>query len=178
MDEYIGLSANAPQSFGNYLNARIFKKVPLGSVNLINGQSDPEAECIRYSQLLQAFPPDIVFMGIGENGHIAFNDPHVALFEDSEVIKIVDLDLVSRMQQVHDGCFSELNLVPKQALTLTIPTLMSAQCIICVVPAKAKAKAVFNTVNQPVSEEYPSTILRKHASAELFLDSDSAKLIQ
>jgi glucosamine-6-phosphate deaminase len=177
MDEYIGLSADAPQSFGNYLNARIFKKVPFGSVNLINGQSAPKAECIRYSQLLQAFPPDIVFMGIGENGHIAFNDPHVALFDDPETIKIVDLDLVSRLQQVHDGCFSELDLVPRQALTLTIPTLMSAERIFCIVPAKTKAKAVFNTLNKPVMEEYPATILRKHASAELFLDSDSASLI-
>jgi len=116
-------------------------------------------------------------MGIGENGHIAFNDPHVALFDDPEIIKIVDLDLVSRLQQVHDGCFSELNLVPRQALTLTIPTLLSAGRIFCVVPGKTKATAVFNTINQPVMTEYPATILRRHASAELFLDPDSAKLI-
>jgi glucosamine-6-phosphate deaminase len=177
MDEYIGLSADAPQSFGNYLNGRIFKKVPFGSVNLMDGQQSPEAECARYDRLLQEFPVDIVFMGIGENGHIAFNDPHVALFHDPERIKIVDLDLVSRMQQVHDGCFSDLNEVPLQALTLTIPTLLSAKHIFCMVPGKTKAQAVFNTITQSIVEAYPATILRKHPSAELFLDADSAKLI-
>ncbi|MEL7587577.1 MAG: 6-phosphogluconolactonase [Prolixibacteraceae bacterium] len=178
MDEYIGLSENAPQSFGAFLNERIFTKVPFKSVHLINGQkSAPEGECVRYSKLLQTFPPDMVFMGIGENGHIAFNDPHVALFNDPESIKIVDLDLVSRVQQVHDGCFSNLNEVPHRALTLTIPALMRAEKIFCIVPATTKAQAVFNTLNQPVIEKYPSTILRTHASAELFLDADSAALI-
>ncbi len=178
MDEYIGLPADAPQGFGNYLNERIFKKVPFGSVNLINGQqSSPETECARYARLLHEFSADIVFMGIGENGHIAFNDPHIALFDDPERVKIVDLDLVSRIQQVHDGCFNDLDLVPRQALTLTIPALLSAKRIFCVVPGKTKAKAALNTVQKPVVEEYPSTILRKHPSAELFLDADSAMLI-
>jgi glucosamine-6-phosphate deaminase len=177
MDEYIGLPGEAPQAFGNYLNRRIFKKVPFGSVNLINGQRPPEKECSRYTRLLQEYPADIVFMGIGENGHIAFNDPHVALFEDPELVKIVDLDLVSRIQQVHDGCFNDLDRVPRQALTLTIPALLSAKQIFCVVPGKTKAKAALNTVHKPIIEEYPSTILRKHPSAELFLDADSAKLI-
>lgn len=177
MDEYIGLPADAPQAFRNYLNQRIFKKVPFRSVNLINGQQIPDKECSRYARLLQEYPADIVFMGIGENGHIAFNDPHVALFEDPCLVKIVDLDLVSRMQQVHDGCFNDLHLVPQQALTLTIPALLSAKQIFCVVPGKTKAKAAFNTVHKPVIEQYPSTILRKHPSAELFLDADSAMLI-
>lgn len=177
MDEYIGLPADAPQSFGNYLSERIFKKVPFGSVNLINGREIPETECARYAKLLRTFPPDIVFMGIGENGHIAFNDPHVALFNDPKSIKIVDLDLVSRTQQVHDGCFSNLEQVPRQALTLTIPALTGASKIFCVVPAETKAQAVYNTLTQPVVEDYPATILRKHPAAELFLDANSAKLI-
>lgn len=178
MDEYIGLPGDAPQSFGNYLNERIFKKVPFRSVNLIKGyRTDPEEECTRYGCLLQAFPPDIVFMGIGENGHIAFNDPHVALFNDPEPVKIVGLDLVSREQQVHDGCFKELSQVPEQAITLTIPTLLSTDRIFCIVPGKTKAKAAFNAVTQSIVEEFPSTILRRHPSAELFLDADSAGLI-
>ncbi len=178
MDEYIGLPKNAPQSFGNYLNNQIFEKVPFRSVHLINGQtSNPEEECDRYTRLLLEFPPDIVFMGIGENGHIAFNDPHVANFNDPLSIKIIDLDLISRQQQVHDGCFSELRMVPEKAATLTIPTLLSATQIFCVVPGKTKAKAVFNTLNQSIQEQYPSTILRRHSSAELFLDSDSSELI-
>ncbi len=178
MDEYVGLPADAPQSFGNYLCERIFKKVPFKTVNLINGrQTDVKEECSRYARLLRQFPPDIVCMGIGENGHIAFNDPHAACFDDPEIIKTVNLDLVSRTQQVHDGCFSKLELVPCQALTLTIPTLIGAQRIFCIVPAQTKAQAVFNTVTKEIDRRYPSTILRKHQAADLFLDSDSSRLI-
>jgi len=177
MDEYIGLPATAPQNFGSYLNARIFTRVPFKAVHLINGQTEPATECTRYTGLLQAFPPDIVFMGIGENGHIAFNDPHVALFNDPATVKIVDLDLASRLQQVHDGCFSELSLVPLQAITLTIPALLRAERIFCVVPGKTKAQAVFNTLTQAVTESHPATILRTHPAATLFLDADSAGLV-
>ncbi len=175
MDEYIGLSEDAPQSFGNYLNERVFSRVPFRSVYLIRGNvSDPEGEARRYELQLKAFPPDIVFMGIGENGHIAFNDPHVADFNDPHGAKVISLDLVSRQQQVNDGCFSELTLVPEQAITLTIPMLVSAPVIYCVVPGKTKANAVFNTLTQPVVEAYPATILRKHPAAELYIDADSA----
>ncbi|MDX9880506.1 MAG: glucosamine-6-phosphate deaminase [Prolixibacteraceae bacterium] len=179
MDEYIGLPADAPQSFGNYLKVRVFDKVPFRTVSYIGGIGlSPEETCTRYANLLNEFPPDIVFMGIGENGHIAFNDPHVADFDDKATIKIVDLDLVCRQQQVNDGCFSKLGQVPEQAITLTIPLLMGASRIFCIVPGKTKAQAVFNTINKDIIEEYPSTILRTHPSADLFLDNESSVMVR
>lgn len=175
MDEYIGLPEDAPQSFGNYLNERVFSRVPFRSVYFIRGNvNDPKSEARRYELQLKAFPPDIVFMGIGENGHIAFNDPHVADFRDPYGAKVIKLDEVSRQQQVHDGCFCALHLVPEQAITLTIPMLLSAPQIYCVVPGKTKAKAVFNTLTQPIVETYPATILRTHPATELYIDADSA----
>ncbi len=175
MDEYIGLSKDAPQSFGNYLNKRVFSKAPFRSVYYIRGDvTDPEGEARRYELQLKENPPDIVFMGIGENDHIAFNDPHVADFRDPDGVKIISLDLVSRQQQVNDGCFSELSLVPEKAITLTIPMLVSAPLIFCVVPGKTKATAVLNTLTQPIVEAYPATILRTHPAAELYIDADSA----
>ncbi len=178
MDEYIGLPKGAPQSFGNYLKERIFDRVSFRTVSYVDAdEMAPEEICSRYANLLTAFPPDIVFMGIGENGHIAFNDPHVADFADPASVKVVDLDLICRQQQVNDGCFSSLELVPEQAITLTIPTLLKAEKLFCIVPGKTKAQAVYNTFNQPIIEKYPSTILRKHASAKLFIDAESATLL-
>lgn len=178
MDEYIGLPQNAPQRFSTFLKDRIFDRVPFQSVHLLNPEnSTPEEECERYGSLLETFPPDIVCMGIGENGHIAFNDPPVADFHDPKKVKIVDLDLVCRQQQVNDGCFESLDKVPSQALSLTIPALIQAGKLFCMVPAATKANAVYNTLHQPVIEKYPSTILRTHPSAKLFLDNDSSRLI-
>jgi glucosamine-6-phosphate deaminase len=178
MDEYIGLPENASQRFSTFLKDRIFGKVQFHAVSIINGEnSSPEEECERYSNLLEAFPPDIVFMGIGENGHIAFNDPPIADFMDPECVKVVELDLACRQQQVNDGCFGNLAQVPIKAITLTIPTLLKAEQIFCMVPGPTKAKAVYDTLNRSIHENYPSTILRKHESAKLFLDNDSAKLL-
>lgn len=178
MDEYIGLAADAPQGFGNFLKERLFDKFNFKSVNYLNGNAeDIAAECARYTALLQQHPVDIVCMGIGENGHLAFNDPPVADFEDKHTVKVVILDEVCRQQQVNDGCFANLNQVPKQALTLTIPALLSAGYINCVVPGPTKANAVANTLNRPISTENPATILRNHPQAVLFLDLDSSKLI-
>ncbi len=174
MDEYLGLPDDAPQSFGNFLNEKIFSHVPFKSVNLINGHTaDVEHECIRYKNLLQKFPPDIVCMGIGENTHLAFNDPPVANFSDPETIKKVTLDEDCRQQQVNDGCFESLNDVPHYALTLTIPALMQAPYIFCMVPGKLKARAIDHTLSEAVSERYPSTILRAHKNAILFVDQES-----
>lgn len=179
MDEYVGLSQAHPQSFSCYLNQNVFKKATFNCVHFINGANpDPEDECKRYSNLLSHYNPDIVLMGIGENGHIAFNDPHVADFNDNLKVKIVELDLVCRTQQVNDGCFSDLSHVPTHAITLTIPALMNAKHLFCIVPAKTKAQAVFNTLNQPVIEKYPATALRNHPSAMLFLDNDSSALLK
>jgi glucosamine-6-phosphate deaminase len=178
MDEYIGLPADAPQGFGNFLKERIFGLKPFRSVNYLNGLGDSEdAECTRYSQLLEANRADIVCMGIGENGHIAFNDPHVADFEDKVLVKVVELDSLCRQQQVNEGCFDTLGVVPTHALTVTIPVLFNAASLFCMVPGVYKAQAVANTIVQEISEKYPSTILRKHPSAILYIDKDSAGLI-
>lgn len=174
MDEYIGLPENAPQRFGQFLSERLFAKVPFRSINYLNGNAaNIEEECKRYTDLLAQYPTDIVCMGIGENCHIAFNDPHVANFEDDVWVKVVDLDVACRQQQVNDGCFAELDQVPTHALTLTIPALMAAPAVFCVVPGKNKVSAVRYTVNAEISTLFPSTILRTHPNAVLFLDDES-----
>ncbi|SMD14442.1 glucosamine-6-phosphate deaminase [Pedobacter nyackensis] len=174
MDEYIGLDGNAPQGFGNFLKSRLFNQVNFRSVNYINGNAaDAKVECIRYEVLLKEFPPHIVCMGIGENTHIAFNDPHVANFKDEMLVKVVDLDLECRQQQVNDGCFLSIDEVPEFAITLTIPTLFSAKYLFCMVPGEKKAQAVHHTVIQDINEKYPSTILRKHQNARMFTDTQS-----
>jgi glucosamine-6-phosphate deaminase len=178
MDEYVGLNENAPQRFGHFLNQAIFGKLPFHEVHYINGNaSNPEEECNRYAALLEAHPVDIVCMGIGENTHIAFNDPHVADFNDASMVKLVALDEVSRMQQVHDGCFASIEEVPRTAITLTVPALMRAASIFCVVPGINKAQAIYHTINSPVSDLYPSTALRQHEQARLYLDVNSMSLI-
>lgn len=178
MDEYTGLPGNAPQRFGNFLKSRFFDIVPLREVYYLLGESAKHRECRRYAELLLRFPTDVVFMGIGENTHIAFNDPHVAKFNDPEMVKVVDLDMACRQQQVNDGCFSSLETVPATAITLTIPALMKGEHIFCVVPGKTKAQAIYHTIKSDINERYPSTILRTHPSAELFIDRDSAALLQ
>lgn len=178
LDEYVGLAATASQNFGQFLRGRLFDKVRPGEVHYLNGMApDLEAECGRYAALLKEHPFDIACVGIGENGHLAFNDPPVADFDDPGAVKVVDLDLASRVQQVHDGCFKNLEGVPKRALTLTIPTIFSAKYIYCMVPAPTKAEAVKKTLRGPISTACPATILRRHKNAILFLDRDSARLI-
>lgn len=174
MDEYIGLPAGAQQSFGAFLHGRLFSMVPFASVNYLNGNAeDIAAECDRYSALLKESPPDIVCMGIGENTHLAFNDPPVADFNDPVLVKQVTLDADCRQQQVNDGCFATLADVPQTAITLTVPALLQAANIFCMVPGKTKQQAIEHTLNAPVSEQYPSTILRQHPNAILFVDADS-----
>jgi len=178
MDEYIGLEKDAPQGFGNFLKMQIFDKVPFASVNYINGQAeDLDQECKRYGKLLNDYPVDIVCMGIGENGHIAFNDPPVANFADKEHIKVVDLDNVCRQQQVNDGCFLTIDQVPRRAFTLTIPSLMKASRIFCVVPGERKAEAVANTLIEKRTNQHPSTILRTHNNVVIYLDKQSSMML-
>jgi glucosamine-6-phosphate deaminase len=175
MDEYIDLDANAPQGFGNFLRDRIFSKVEFKSVNYLNGNaSNPKEESLRYTDLLKKYPVDIVCMGIGENGHIAFNDPHVALFNDTKLAKVVKLDKVCRKQQVNDGCFNNINEVPTHALTLTVPALISAKYIFCIVPSKTKADAVTRTINGKIDQSCPATILKTHDHAIMYIEKDSA----
>lgn len=180
MDEYIGLLPNAPQSFANYLEENLYSKVRLKEKHVINPGSDIKAELKRYSQLINEAPIDIVCLGIGENGHIAFNDPPVADFDDSQIIKAVHLDKPCRMQQVHDGCFDKLEDVPKKALTLTIPILLSGKYLFCVVLGGNKSEAVKNTFAGKISTDCPASILTTHDNCEFFFDQaafkDAAKL--
>ena len=178
MDEYIGLCPTAPQCFSNFLKEHIFDLKPFGSVNLINAGAEKDEEIARYAALLKAHPIDIVCMGIGENGHIAFNDPHVADFNDPYLVKAVSLDEKCRQQQVNDGCFKTIDEVPKYAMTLTVPMLMSATYKFCVVPAPTKAWAVNETVNAEISEKCPATVMRKNENCILYCDSDSAALLK
>lgn len=178
MDEYVGLDAQAPQGFGNFLRDRLFAKAGFRQVHYLNGNAaDIEAECNRYGRLLAGNPPDIICLGIGENGHIAFNDPHVADFLDPRPVRCVTLDDICRMQQVHDGCFATLDDVPKQALTLTIPTLVRARYHFCMVPALAKAQAVLNTITGKIDPGCPASALRLCANVNLYLDQQSASLL-
>ncbi len=178
MDEYIGLDKDAPQGFGNFLKEHIFGLVPFKSVNYIDiTATDPEKEAQRYGKLLDENPTDIVIMGIGENGHIAFNDPPVADFKDKRTVKPVKLDEVCRQQQVNDGCFATIDDVPTHAMTLTVPTLVRAPYLFCIVPAPTKAKAVYETLNDSIDEHCPASILRTHDNAKLYLDNESSKLL-
>ena len=177
MDEYVGLGMVNEQSFARYLYDHIFSHAPFASVNYIPATLEPDEACDKYTELLEKYPPDVIFMGIGENGHIAFNDPPVADFNDTKLIKKVALDDICRMQQVHDGCFPTFDDVPEYALTLTVPVFMSAKHLICTVPASTKANAVKATLCGEYGEVCPATAMRKHDSAEMFLDKDSAALV-
>lgn len=175
LDEYIGLPDDAPQRFVWYLKEHIFERVNPGKVYYLNGNPiSPAEECERYSRLLKEHPLDIACIGIGENGHIAFNDPPFADFADPHAVKVVELDEKSRLQQVHDGCFSSLDQVPTHALTMTVPAIMSAHWLYCMVPGPTKREAVKRALEGEISTECPASILRTHDNATLFLDLDSA----
>jgi len=173
MDEYLGLRDAAPQRFGRFLKDHLFDLVHPGQVYLIGSANEIDIECQRYEEFLAEGPIDIVCLGIGENGHIAFNDPPVADFNDRHKIKAVELDEACRQQQVNDGCFSTLANVPTHALTLTIPTLMAGAHLFCCVPGPTKRAAVQKTLNDPIATDCPSTILRKHPDCTLYVDQDS-----
>lgn len=176
MDEYIGLKRTDNRCFSNFLCRTLFDWMPFRSVNLINPEADIANEIARYSELVNENPPDIVVMGIGENGHIAFNDPGVADFADEQTMKVVNLDHACRLQQVHDKCFDRIEDVPQQALTLTVPCLMRSKYVFCIVPSITKAEAIRKTLCDEVDESCPATILRTHSHANLYLDQDSASL--
>ncbi len=176
MDEYLGISEESPQSFRNFLSRSLFSKKRFCAIHLITGDApDAQAEADRYEALLREEPLDMVLLGIGENGHIAFNDPPDASFTESSFTKIIALDMKSRVQQVHDGCFTHLEDVPKRAITVTIPAFMQAKTLHCVVPNGRKADAIQATVLGPVAESCPASILRTHDDAHLYLDRSSAE---
>jgi glucosamine-6-phosphate deaminase len=178
LDEYIGLSGDAPQGFGNFIREKLWGRVPLKASNYMDGNAaDLNKECQRYADLLRANPIDIVCFGIGENGHLAFNDPSVADFLDQAIVKVVKLDAECRQQQVHDGCFRRLEDVPTHAMTMTIPAIMAGRWLYGMVPGRTKAEALQRTVAEPVGINCPATILRSHPNAVIYADTDSAGLL-
>lgn len=177
LDDYLKLADDAPQRFRHYLQEHIFAFVKPAAIHFIESNQDPVSECKRYSQLLIDNPLDLACIGIGENGHLAFNDPPVADFLDPELIKVVKLEESCRLQQVNDGCFPTLTEVPTHAFTLTIPTILSARYLFCMVPGKTKAEAVKATLREEIGTKCPASILRRHMRASLFIDSDSAALL-
>ena len=172
MDEYLGLDTAAPQRFGRFLKERLFDRLPFRAVHIIDTEIAEPVE--HYETLLRSAPIDLVCLGIGENGHLAFNDPLVADFADPVWVKVVELEEACRQQQVNDGCFATLDDVPRRAITLTIPALLSGKRLICTVPGPTKRQAVFKTLHDPISTACPATVLRNHAGCTLFLDNDSA----
>lgn len=175
LDEYKNLSDQHPASFRKYLRERILEKVQPKQVYYLKGDAeDIEAELKRYENLLRDHPIDVACIGIGENGHIAFNDPPVADFDDPKLVKVVELDNACRKQQLGEGWFPAFNDVPTHALSLTIPAIINCKVISCVVPDKRKAEAVFNTLNAEISINCPATILRTHSNTVLYLDEAAA----
>jgi len=179
MDEYIGLPSHAPQSFGHYLRERLFNKKQFKNVFYINGNSDDlDAECKRYADLLMKYPCDISMLGIGENGHLAFNDPGIADFNDPIDVKVNwSLDDECIQQQVNDGWFEAVADVPKSAITVTIPALVRPKYLFTTVPAKSKAEIIKKFFESEIDTRCPATIIRKHPESYLFLDRESSKLI-
>lgn len=178
MDEYVGLSDSHPASFRAYQKEHFLSKVSPRAFHGIRAESDDlDAEVSRYTALLNESPIDLVCMGIGENGHIAFNDPPVADFEDPQTIKVVELDEACRRQQVNDGCFPDFASVPTHALSLTCPALMAGKHLVISVPGALKAQAVKDTLTGPISTACPASILRTHPGAELHVDTDSFRLV-
>ena len=178
MDEYLGIDANHPGSFQRYMRERVESRLNPKVFHYLGGDApEPIAECERYEALLKAQPIDLCCMGIGENGHLAFNDPPVADFDDPRTVKLVQLDEPCRQQQVNEGHYPNLDAVPAYALTLTIPALCRARKISCVVPGPQKAQAVKDSLQGPVSTACPGSHLRSQAHATLFLDDQSSSLL-
>lgn len=177
LDEYLGMSAQHPASFRRYLQERLFGLLPFGAVHLLQGDaSDAESECQRYSALLAEDKIDIACIGIGENGHLAFNDPP-ADFDTPKLVHVVSLDEACRRQQVGEGHFATLEDVPQRALSLSIPAILRAEAISCVVPDLRKAKAVQCALEGPISPKCPASALRRHPFVRLYLDLASASLL-
>lgn len=178
MDEYIGIDIGHKASFANYLRENFFRHLKLKNIYYLNGMADSAEECLRYSGLLLKHPVDITFAGIGENGHMAFNDPYIADFFDPLLVKInPSLDAVCRAQQVRDGWFASLDEVPDQALTLTFPALLRAPYLIITAPSKTKQGIVREVLEGPICLEVPSTAARLHRNAALYIDAASAALL-
>ncbi len=178
LDEYVGLSADHPASFRRFLLERLIRPAGIGTYHLLDGDTgDPEAVCERLGRELQAAPVDVTFMGIGENGHIAFNDPP-ADFETERPYIVVELDEVCRRQQVGEGWFASLAEVPTRALSMSVKQLLRSDELICIVPQSRKAKAVQAALEGPITPMVPASILRTHPNVTLYLDAESSSLLR
>lgn len=177
MDEYLGLEPDAPQRFASWLGRSFVGVVRPAAFHPIPGDLAPELAVAAYRDLVTSAPIDLVCLGIGVNGHIAFNDPPLADLDDPEPVRVVELDEVSRIQQVDDGCFAALDEVPTRAITLTIPTLMAGAHLVCSVPDRRKAAAVRALVREPIDGRWPCTVLRRHPRCEVHVDADAARLL-
>ncbi len=178
LDEYLGMDEGSPQSFRRYLLERLVKKVPMAEFHGLRGEAaNPDAVCANYAALLKFRSPDFAALGIGENGHLAFIDPPVCDFNDSAIVRTVELDEACRLQQVHDGAFASMDEVPRRAITLTIPAIMSCRRLFVIVPGVRKQKAVREAIEGEITTKCPASILRRHHDAHLFLDGDAAAAI-
>ncbi|MBE9007017.1 glucosamine-6-phosphate deaminase [Fortiea sp. LEGE XX443] len=178
LDEYLGITADHPASFRRYLRERVEKKLYPQQFHYLEGDTlEPVAECDRYTQLLQAQPIDLCCLGIGENGHLAFNDPSVANFQDPYSVKLVKLDILNRQQQVNTGHFPNIDSVPQYAFTVTLPLICSTKKIICLAPETRKAQVIKQMLQQTITTDCPASILRHQPQATLFLDVNSASLL-
>jgi glucosamine-6-phosphate deaminase len=173
LDEYIALPETHPASFRKYLKERFLSKVPVKQFHLIDGENDPQEECDRLAALIAVNPVDVALVGIGENGHLAFNDPP-ADFETEKPYIVVSLDDACRNQQLGEGWFKSLAEVPRRAISMSVKQILKSRQLVCSVPDARKANAVRNTIEQPVSNLFPSTILRRHDRCFLYLDTSSA----
>lgn len=173
MDEYLGLPADHPSGFANWLQQHLFGRVPFRAVHPIRPGADPQQAAAEYAALMGDAPLDLVICGIGQNGHVAFNDPPVADFDDPLDAKVVELDLACRQQQVEDGGFTTLEDVPTHAITLTVPRLMRTAAIVCIVPDASKRQAVTAALTGPITTELPASILRTHPHATFVLDQEA-----
>ena len=179
MDEYVGVGPDHPAGFQRWIRERLAERVPVHEVHYVEGgAADPQAEAERYAGLLQRNPLDLCCLGIGENGHLAFNDPPVADFNDPVDVKIVELDLACRAQQVGEGHFPTVDDVPRQAITVTVPGLLRSRHVIAVVPEARKAEAVLTALTGPIDTSCPASALRRTPNATLYLDAESASLLQ
>ena len=178
LDEYVGFDESHPASFRKYLKERIINRVHPGTFHFINGEGeDPAAECRRIGELISRYLIDVAFVGIGENGHLAFNDPP-ADFETEEPYLTVELDEACRRQQTGEGWFRSLEEVPRKAISMSIRQILKSQNILCVVPDQRKARAVKECLESEVSPTHPASILQRHPRTTVYLDRDSASLLE
>jgi glucosamine-6-phosphate deaminase len=177
MDEYLGVGPEHPAGFGKWIRQRIVERTSPRAAYYVDGLAEPEAECARYAGLLAQYPLDLCCLGIGENGHLAFNDPPVADFADPLDVKVVELETACRQQQINEGHFPDMASVPTQALTVTIPALLRASQVMAIVPEARKAEPVRAALSERISTQCPASALRTIAHATVHLEPQSARLL-